>query len=71
MLQGPMLPGFSLTSGSQKPRLAILAEQVGEWVLYKDVYPPIEDIREANVIPLRELSDDEIQRWSEVFKTIF
>lgn len=49
----------------------ILAEQVGEWVLYKDVYPPIEDIREANVIPLRELSDDEIQRWSEVFKTIF
>ena len=49
----------------------ILAEQVGEWVLYKDVYPPIKDIRKANVIPLRELSDDEIQRWSEVFRTIF
>ena len=49
----------------------ILAEQVGEWVLYKDVYPPIKDIRKANVIPLRELSDDEIQHWSEVFRTIF
>ena len=49
----------------------ILAEQVGEWVLYEGIYPPIEGIKKADVIPLRELSDDEIQRWSEVFKTIF
>ena len=51
--------------------MRILADQVGEWVLYKDVYPPIPDIKKANVIPLRELSDAEIQKWAEVFKTIF
>ncbi|NLA06379.1 MAG: extracellular solute-binding protein, partial [Firmicutes bacterium] len=51
--------------------MRILADQVGEWVLYEGVYPPIANIKEANVIPLRELSDEEIQRWSEVFKTIF
>jgi iron(III) transport system substrate-binding protein len=49
----------------------ILAEDVGEWVLYEGVYPPIKDIEKANVIPIRELSDEEIQKWSEVFKTIF
>jgi iron(III) transport system substrate-binding protein len=51
--------------------MRILADEVGEWVLYEDVYPPIPDIKEANVIPLRELSDAEIQKWAEVFKTIF
>ena len=49
----------------------ILAEDVGEWVLYEGVFPPIEGITEAEVIPLRELSDEEIQYWSEVFSTIF
>ncbi|NLA57719.1 MAG: extracellular solute-binding protein [Firmicutes bacterium] len=49
----------------------ILAEDVGEWVLYEGVYPPIEDIETAEVIPLRELSDEEIQYWSEVFQGIF
>ncbi len=51
--------------------MRILADQVGEWVLYEDVYPPIPGIKEADVIPLRELSDDEIQHWAEVFKNIF
>jgi iron(III) transport system substrate-binding protein len=35
------------------------------------VFPPIEGITEAEVIPLRELSDEEIQYWSEIFSTIF
>ncbi|NLJ79847.1 MAG: extracellular solute-binding protein [Firmicutes bacterium] len=55
---------------SEKSAL-MLANQVGEWVLYEDVYPPVPDIMEAEVIPLRELSDEEIQHWSEVFKEIF
>ena len=50
---------------------SILAEDVGEWVLYEGVYPPIDDIQTAEVIPLRELSDEEIQQWSEVFQGIF
>ena len=77
--------GIAVVKNAQRPNAArlfvdfwlsetssgILAEDVGEWVLYEGIYPPIEDIREANVIPLRELSDDEIQHWSEVFQTIF
>lgn len=50
---------------------SILANDVGEWVLYEGVYPPIDDIETAEVIPLRELSDEEIQHWSEVFQGIF
>ena len=77
--------GIAVAKNAQRPNAArlfvdfwlsetssgILAADVGEWVLYEGIYPPIEDIREANVIPLRELSDDEIQHWSEVFQTIF
>ena len=40
-------------------------------MLYEDIYPPIEGIKDANVIPLRELSDDEIEHWSKVFTGIF
>lgn len=50
---------------------SILATDVGEWVLYDGVFPPIDGIGDAEVIPLRELSDEEIQKWSEVFQTIF
>lgn len=49
----------------------ILASEVGETVLYEGVYPPIDGIDQAEIIPLRELSDEEIQKWSEVFQTIF
>lgn len=77
--------GIAVAKNAQRPNAArlfvdfwlsetssrILAGQVGEWVLYEGIYPPIEGIQEANVIPLRELSDDEIQHWSEVFQTIF
>lgn len=50
---------------------AILATDVGETVLYDGVYPPIEDIDQAEIIALRELSDEEIQQWSDLFSTIF
>lgn len=49
----------------------ILAADVGETVLYDGVYPPIKDIQNAEIIALRELSDEEIQKWSELFSTIF
>lgn len=77
--------GIAIVKNAQRPNAArlfvdywlseasakLLAENVGEWVLYEGIYPPIEGITEANVIPLRELSDEEIQHWSEIFKTIF
>jgi len=49
----------------------ILAEQVGEYVLAPGVYPPIDGIEEATVLPLRSLSDEEIVYWSEEFARIF
>jgi len=49
----------------------ILAEKVGEYVLYPGVYPPIDGIEKAKVQPIRELSDDEIRHWAAEFKKIF
>jgi iron(III) transport system substrate-binding protein len=49
----------------------ILAEKVGEYVLYSGVFPPINGIEKAKVQPIRELSDDEIRRWAAEFKKIF
>jgi len=49
----------------------ILADQVGEYVLCPGVYPPINGIEKAKVLPIRELSDDEIRHWAEEFKKIF
>ena len=50
---------------------SILAEEVGEYVLAPGVYPPIGGIDEAEVLPLRTMSDDEIAEWGEEFATIF
>jgi iron(III) transport system substrate-binding protein len=44
---------------------------VGEYVLAPGVYPPIAGIDKAKVIAIRELSDDEIQKWGAEFKKIF
>ena len=77
--------GIALAKGAQRPNAAklfvdywlseasatLLATDVGETVLYEGIYPPIEGIAEPELIALRELSDDEIQEWSEVFQTIF
>jgi iron(III) transport system substrate-binding protein len=54
-----------------KESAKILAEKVGEYVLYPSVYPPIDGIEKAQVKPIRELSDDEIRHWAGEFKKIF
>jgi iron(III) transport system substrate-binding protein len=54
-----------------KESASILAGKVGEYVLTPGVYPPIAGIDKAKVIPIRELSDEEIKKWGREFKTIF
>jgi iron(III) transport system substrate-binding protein len=54
-----------------KEAMKLLADKVGEYVLAPGVYPPIPGISEAKVLPIRELSDDEISRWGKEFKAIF
>ena len=51
--------------------MKILAEKVGEYVLAPDIYPPIPGIDKTKVIPIRELSDEEIKKWGGEFKKIF
>jgi iron(III) transport system substrate-binding protein len=51
--------------------MQMLANQVGEYVLHPGVYPPIEGIEKAEVLPVRTLSDDEIRKWGAEFKKIF
>lgn len=50
---------------------SILAEEVGEYVLAPGVYPPIDGIEEATVLPLRSMSDEEIADWGQQFGDIF
>jgi iron(III) transport system substrate-binding protein len=54
-----------------KDAMKMLAGKVGEYVLYSGVYPPIAGIDKAKVLPIRELSDDEIRKWAGEFKKIF
>ena len=54
-----------------KTAMKMLANQVGESVVYSGVYPPIEGMDKAEVIPVRVLSEDEIKHWGGVFKDIF
>jgi len=54
-----------------KEAMSILAEEVGEYVLAPGVFPPIQDMDKAEVIAIRELSDEEIQQWGEEFSKIF
>jgi iron(III) transport system substrate-binding protein len=51
--------------------MKMLADKVGEYVLHPGVYPPIDGIDKAKVLPIRELSDDEIRHWGGEFKKIF
>lgn len=51
--------------------MQILADKVGEYVLCPGVYPPIDGINKAKVLPVRVLSDDEIRYWGGEFKKIF
>ena len=54
-----------------KKSMDMLAKDVGEYVLAPGVFPPIDGINKAKVIAIRELSDDEIQKWGNQFKKIF
>jgi iron(III) transport system substrate-binding protein len=51
--------------------MSLLAKDVGEYVLAPGVFPPIDGMDTAKVIPIRELSDEEIATWGAEFKTIF
>ncbi|MGD8371868.1 MAG: extracellular solute-binding protein [Syntrophobacterales bacterium] len=51
--------------------MQMLADKVGEYVLHPGVYPPIDGIDEAKVLPIRILSDTEIRSWGDKFKKIF
>jgi len=51
--------------------MKLLADQVGEYVLAPGVFPPIDGIDKAKVLPIRDLSDDEIRQWGDTFKKIF
>lgn len=77
--------GIALVEKSSRPNAAelffkywlsasnmqMLADKVGEYVLAKGVFPPINGIEKAKVLPIRELSDDEIKKWGAEFKKIF
>ena len=54
-----------------KDAMQMLADKVGEYVLYPGVYPPIAGIEKATVLPIRTLSDEEIKVWAKEFKAIF
>jgi len=54
-----------------KKSMDMLANDVGEYVLAPGVFPPIDGINQAKVIAIRELSDEEIQKWGNEFKKIF
>lgn len=48
-----------------------MAQKVGEYVLLKDIYPPLEGIQKVKVEAIRELSDEEISRWGAEFRRLF
>ena len=54
-----------------KEAMAKLSTEVGEYVLTPDVYPPIDGMDKAKVIPIRTLSDEEISTYGAMFKKIF
>jgi iron(III) transport system substrate-binding protein len=55
---------------SQKA-MGMLAKDVGEYVLAPGVFPPIDGIDKAKVVAIRELSDEETNKWGSEFKKIF
>ncbi len=54
-----------------KKSMDMLAKDVGEYVLAPGIYPPIDGINQAKVIAIRELPDEEIQKWGAEFTKIF
>ncbi|MDR1933679.1 MAG: extracellular solute-binding protein [Spirochaetales bacterium] len=54
-----------------KDAAAILANDVGEYVVAPGVFPPIDGMDKATVIPIEELSDADLIKWGAEFKKIF
>lgn len=54
-----------------KKAMRLLAADVGEYVLAPGVYPPIEGMDKVDVKPVRDLSDEDIQKWGREFGKIF
>jgi iron(III) transport system substrate-binding protein len=54
-----------------KDAATILARDVGEYVVAPGVFPPIDGMDKAKVIPIKELSDAELDQWAAEFKKIF
>jgi iron(III) transport system substrate-binding protein len=54
-----------------KQAMTKLSTEVGEYVLAPGVYPPIDGMNKAKVIPIRTLSDKEISSYGAMFKDIF
>jgi len=54
-----------------KPAMALLAKDVGEYVLAPGVFPPIEGIDGVKVVSIRDLPNEEIEKWGAEFKKIF
>ena len=54
-----------------KKAMGLLAKDVGEYVLAPGVFPPIEGMESAKVVAIRDLSNEEIQKWGAEFKKIF
>ncbi|MEE8431254.1 MAG: extracellular solute-binding protein [Candidatus Desulfatibia sp.] len=54
-----------------KKAMGMLASDVGEYVLAPGVFPPIDGMDKAKVIPIRTMSDKEIRDWGAKFKKIF
>ncbi|SHJ38924.1 iron(III) transport system substrate-binding protein [Malonomonas rubra DSM 5091] len=54
-----------------KKAMQLLADKVGEYVLTPGVYPPIEGVDKVKVLPIRQLSDEEIRHWGDEFQKIF
>jgi len=54
-----------------KPAMSLLAKDVGEYVLAPGVFPAIDGIDKVKVLPVRDLSDTEIEKWGREFNKIF
>jgi iron(III) transport system substrate-binding protein len=54
-----------------KDAMRLLADKVGEYVLAPGVFPPIHGISKARVMPIRDLPDEEIRKWGDLFMKIF
>lgn len=54
-----------------KDAMRLLADKVGEYVLAPGIFPPIDGISKARVLPIRDLPDKEIRKWGDLFRKIF